>query len=686
MPIYDFSIGLGVRLPLNTGAAASPLMLARYVIPNDVVAPLYVFVIAYATTAVVSSSLQLLGITRRTMHGFVILSTLSVPMFYVTRFDWYSMAVGYFVVSALVCITLVLLAGSHSTTHRRESTISAGLLIVCFGLPTAYVSYWHLCFILGVVAAFAGGRSFLREMLRALRKRLFLVPVFLVCITTVLLLIADLRTEQTLQYGLDRNLYESALRPPMAGLNSLKHLVLQVFVGEWRGLLGILSPGSIRTYAAGNVPATVPMVTLLAGLLLLLVRRYGSEAASTLRRQSRFLISLVIGAVAMLWIPIPVESFDVSDRNIFTHLVGISATMILALFARNVNVTVIRKLPRGFRSAGVLVFTAIVLNVALINPASLRETVATRAVAIAPTSLGRLVFRPEWSDPTIDLVSAAATSGRILSLTEAFDAQKYFQTELVGYVTYNDLTARGVASINAYPKIRNQRNIAPGFKFSSSLAPSSLAVSTIDYCPIDQVRFLGTQVLVMSTLQSLHCHDALSDSASADAFVGTRDGVVLRTRVFNSAPVYVVSTVNSGSDRCPILQYECWSSLDWEGTNDAMLKLVFSASRAEDQFLKIVVKGAWEPSKWLVLPLAFDDQLRLYVDGTSSIETADVNGYAAIRVTPNDAGTVIHASIEPDIRMKLYSALPYAWLGAGLVVGVPWLSRGCFGRRCTAKN
>ncbi len=684
IPVYDFSIGLGARIPLNTGSAASPLMLARYLIPNDVIAPLYVAVIAYAATVVVSSAIQLLGTTSRTVHGFVLVSLLSVPLFYVTRFDWYSMSVGYLVVNVLICVALLLLADSPTTNRRRERTISAGLLIVCLGIPTAYVSYWHLCLVVGVAAVLAGGRRFLRTMLRMMHRRLILTPFFVVSFIAVLLIVADLRVEQRLQHGLDRNLYKSALLAPTAGLDSIKHLALQVFVGEWRGVFGILSPETIHKFAAGNVPATMPMVTLLVGLLLVLMRRLRSRVSGALRRQSRFLIYLGVAGVVLLWVPIPFESLDVSDRNIFTHLVGMSAAMLVALSASAVKSTVNRAVRWGFRSIRVAVLTSLALNAALVNPASLRDTVTSRAEFIAPTSLGRRILPAASHGTTVDLVASSATSGRILSLTEAFDAQKYFQKELSGYVSYNDLTALRVATINAYPKVRNQDNIAPGFMFSSSLAPSSLAVSTADHCPIDQVRFLGTQVLAISTLQALQCRDVLSTSASVDTFVGTRDGVAVRIEVFDSIPVYVVSTSDQTSNRCPILRYECWRSLGWERAEGATLKTVFREPRSEGSVLRIIVSGTWDPSKWLVLPLSFDSQLRLSVEGTTSkLEMSDTNGYAAVRVTPDAEQTVFHVSIEPDIRMTMYTALPYAWVGAGLLVGVPWLRKSRHGRRPT---
>lgn len=668
VPIYDFAIGIGARLPLNVGSFVSPLVLLRGFVPAELIPVLYFIVVSYLATSVVSSTLWCLGIRSRLPHSFVVMSLAAVPMFYVTQFDWYSMSVGYLLTCVVVSILVLVMADSDELHQRsRAITRSFVLLVGCF--TTAYVSYWHTFVVVLACGILCAPRTTITKVWYEVRFRKHFAPLVGLTLLGVGLILMDLRAETKSQYQLSRIVYETTLASPTEGWAAIKHLGWQLVIGEARGIIGLIRPSLVEQYSSSNVPATIfPMATVF-GLTMLMVQKKRPIRHIVDTPTVRFLLGLILTGAVLPWFPRLKDSIEVSDRNVFTHASGMASLYLIALVTRaRPQVSWPRQSWLCQSVLRLAVLTSFVCNAALLVPSELIKTLRNRQTLISPTSVVGAINSP---DDSAHLLSSIPRGVRVLSFTEAFDSQKYFQTAVADFHSYNDVTQQLIPTVNSYPKLRNHQNIADSSRFSLSLAPSSLSVDTGDYCPIEQASFLAVKMIVLSEQQERDCQKEILSRSITRTIIADRDGIRIVGHEIEDGPIFVRTSRAKPVQRCAILTRECWSELGWRKDSSVRLQLRVGKIPQSHDSLTINVIGEISVSGALVLPLAYDDRIRIInARSRAPLEVTDVNGFAAVDTSAVSNQATLAATINPDGRMWMYAIYPYAWL---IVAGTSYL-------------
>lgn len=683
-PVYDFSIATGARLPLQTGASGTIFVLLRHVFSTELVAMFSMLAIAVPALFVFNHTLTTLNIFNAWIRTAILSAYVSIPAYYLTEFDWYSISTGYFAMATLMCVIVLLLDSPHGTDARTSSgtALLVASIVLIFAFPSSYISYLHVS-IVAIIAALIAGR---RRLFRSVRLNsvhvLLLVPVLAVSIGTLCLTAIDLRVAGSMQEDLIRNTNQTTLFSPLKSWASAKHLVLQTVTGDWRGVIGALSSGTVLKYAAANIPVTLFFSTVaMFGVLSLTFR---GRLLRTIRVRSIdvfLLLSIFGGILAMWWTPLPRE-LDVSDRNFYGHLTTVSSLLLVGRFCGRPP-SMLQRGGIGIRARQTLwyaVVIAFVVNSLLLVPTALRATIENRKLLIAPNALTATLIPSNEVSHAAGVLDRLQPGQRVMSFTEAFDAQKYFQSSFGQFITFNDLTARGLPTINAYPKIRDASNISVSNKFSSSLAPSSLQIETSTHCPFGAVRFLAVTTLVLSAQQTHNCRYELSQERVLRTFiVGTRDGIVMFAHVFGDHPSYWVRSASRNEARCPVIEQECWMRLGWRADQISRVRLQVNDPSPSRAPVDVIVSSVPRRDELLVLPMTYDRQLRVTAEsrgGSELLPVQSVNGFTAVQPRPSDVPTTLSVTVSPDRRMFTYALLPYLWIiGLVLSFALWWIKR-----------
>lgn len=671
-PVYDFGIAAGVRLPLQTGAGASVMVLLRHVAAAEVIALVGVVLLAGVALVVLQRALDVLGAEGSLLRLGLLMANLFIPAYYITQFDWYSLSIGYIAMLTLVATAVVLLGAQNSGSwHPRDGhVVILGISIVLFALPSSYISYFHVS-ALAVITALAVGNKRLWSGVKALGSRMLSVfPLVIVSTLTIALTAWDLYVTGEEQSGLSRQTKPTTLFSPLESFDAAKHFLKQVLTSDWRGVVGAIDAGTVQSFAAATTPVALFLTVSIGCILVFGILRFRSMLVGSFGAAERFLVvGIGVGVIALWWVPIPGD-LGVSDQNLYGHLV----TVCSLLFTGHLSGRISRTLRIGHRDRPALrgmysgLIGLFVANCFLLAPTALRDTIDDRRVTIAPNSTGIMLARSVSSTNITTAITRITTNQRLMSFTEAFDSQKYFQSTYPGYVSYNDLTARGVPTINAYPKVRDATNITPGIRYSSSLAPSSLRIETSTFCPVAPIRFLAVTTLVLSAQQKRDCRSQIDESSPMrNRYLGVRDGVVLSAVEYADHPSYWASQFGISSNKCAVIERSCWDDLQWNADESSRIRLFVNDGSSAAPPVKVVLSKAPGGDNWLILPLSFDDRLKVTITGSDQqLRVESVNGFAAVQPPESTSSVELGVTISPDVRMYAYGLMPYAWVGASL--------------------
>lgn len=671
-PVYDFSIAAGARLPLQTGASGTIFVFLRHIFSTEVVAMFSMISIAIPALFVFNHTLMTLRVSNAWMRVGILSAYVSIPAYYITEFDWYSISIGYFAMATLVCVVILLLNFPHDDHGRNASSIPLlfALIVLTLAFPSSYISYFHVSIMVIVAALFAGRQRLVRAVRLTSAQVWVLVPLLTVSISALSLTVIDLLAAGSTQEDLIRNTNKTTLFSPLGNWASAKHSVLQTVTGDWRGVIGALSSGKVLKYAAANIPVTLFIsAAAMFGALLLAVRDRLRPPMRIEVVDGFLVLGILSGILAMWWTPLPRE-LDVSDRNFYGHLATVSSLLLVGRLSGYISSTFQNrgKEMRARKALWYSLVVAFVANSLLLTPTALRTTIDNRKLLVAPNSLVSFVTRNGDVSGAAEVLGQIQPGQRVMSFTEGFDAQKYFQSSFGQFITYNDLTARGIPTVNAYPKIRDASNISMANRFSSSLAPSSLQIDVSTHCPLAAVRFLAVTTLVLSAQQTYNCRVDLSAERKLTTLnVGTRDGIVMFAHTFGDHPSYWLDTIDNSIGKCALIERMCWNSLQWNIDKSSRMNLVVHDDSSVNSPVTIVLSQVPRDDAWLILPLTFDERLKVTVIGSDQrLRAESVNGFVAIRPPKSSSNVELGVTISPDMRMYAYGLLPYAWVFSSL--------------------
>jgi hypothetical protein len=674
-PVYDFSIAAGSRLPLQVGIGGTPFLLLRHVLSLELIVVVVVTLLLTLALLLFGHLLSTFGLNSFSVRTGLYLSFIAIPTFHLTEHDWYSLAAGFVCMAVVVMLgVLLLVAGENRSKYKQHRKyFQLGLVALFIGLPSSYVSYYHLCLVAAATALMIGRKRLVHEMRRIAGKSWFLAPVAVVSAATVLLLLWDIHLAGTAQSLSDRNTAPTTLLSPWGGINQVKHFSLQVVIGDWRGLATALNDRVVTSYASATVPVTLYASSSLCFFALQRLSVCRRRDVTLCGRAENFLCTIIALSVVLLWAPLFPADLDVSNKNFFAHLGTVGSLLLIGRTASGPRVS-----PRASTRGGQVVtlikrffLVMFVLNSLLVVPNAILTTIDNRALLIAPNSLFRIASGEFINEDQTAVQQDVLRQRRVFSFTEDFDAQKYFQPELRGYVTYGDLTQNLIATVNSYPKIRDATNISRGSRYSSSLAPSSMNIATGKYCPIDAVKFLGVATLVLTVEQLHQCRTSTTELRSRSVeFIGVRDKKVMLSVQLPDSPTFWALKGDSGEKPCPIIESECWARLHWHENRKIRARVLLSKPNENRAPLRITLSSSDSAEGRLVIPVAYDEQLR--VAATAGLETvrlpvSAVNGFAAVNIPHDDQTLELQVSVVPDLRMFLYGVLPYCWIVAALL-------------------
>ena len=678
-PVYDFAIATGARLPLQTGVGGTFLVLLRYVASMEVIATAMVAFLLVLSTLLLGRVLKTLGVASPWMTLAIHAAYVAIPVHYLTEFDWYTLATGFVCMSTLVFLLVLLIHESYFDCQRnKQKYVILGLTILFIGFPSSYISYLHVSTVALFVAIVVGRRKLIAKGIQASKRAIFLAPIALVSATTLSVTAWDLRVSGSSQEALARNTNATTLFSPIGGLSSLKHFLLQVLVGDWKGIIGFADAPARIAYSSANVPVTLFLSATVIAVLLDFNTRRNTDFRTRYDQIDLFLIGIIIAAIISLWwTPFPAD-LDVSDRNFYAHLGTLGSLLLISRMATRSQKAINKKSPGVLmtKTVHVTFMVAFITNAVLLVPESLRSTLDNRKETIAPNSLFSIAYREQEDVVKSTWVRQLPRSARVFSLTEAFDAHKYFQSELPGYVTYGDLTQQRIATINSYPKIRYAGNIATGSRYSSSLAPSSLGLEVGRYCPIEAAEFLGIRTLVLTALQRYYCESQSSVlKLQNSSYLGVRDGAVVLAIPLSHHPSFWSVSDPLNKSVCPIVVKTCWDSLGWQRDDESTVQINLDAGPGVDAALRINISRVSRRDAALVLPVSHDSQLRVSAqieDEEVDLKVSSLNGFATVSPPQSASSLELTASIKPDPRMVTYGLLPYAWALAVITASLLW--------------
>jgi glutaredoxin-related protein len=647
VPVYDGTIGLGYRLPLQDGMTHSPLIFFRYIFTVQTIQVFSVLIsmiisLYFANKAIDSWTEN--KDKKAKFWQFLIfdIALLGPSVSYLLIAEWSTQAVQYF--GAVMLISGFVHLDWYKDTSVSPLLSRTILLSITFGLsfflvghPGNLPAYFFVIAVIGMNAVF---RNF-----RWAKIRLQVGFLFLLSTVIILPTVLDIYVEGKSQQGtriFAKSWYESGLD---------LRFVKQILVGS---LWPLLSPifGSSDLMVKSGYDGFFGLIGVIGLFVYSLCLSRSNPAKKLLIGVN---LAIAIGVIQMLN---PIYMGDLQPSSLWQIRDPIVASSVIAIA---IVFATVNRSNSSFRVVRVITKTLVVamaLNFAYVPILSYSHFVGEGTQKHAYLNQ---ISQSSGKWKAILNASGVNTGERIYLA----DQTLFRNSDWHGYRNFSQFSGIGVGSINSWSKIRSSKTLTIGVNGEDT---KFLSITDSSHgCKPAEIQFLNvSHVLVKND----ECRDEYDRVFGVSGYVRKAlpspsqwqkiDQLWLYSlKVFPST--YFGTKDQHGFSNCAVLsETDCISKL-------GIIPSVNQTSAPTFQLCETGCIASFSTSGLksgtkIVLPIDFDKTIQVKSEKTGlNLNTDSYNGFLSVATdSTNIENDQLRIIIEPDIRMKINAASPWA--------------------------
>ena len=640
VPVYDGTIGLGYRLPLQDGMTHSPLVFLRYIFTVQTIQVFsvlisMVFSLWFANKSINSWTEN--NDKNLKLWQFLIfdIALLGPSVSYLLVAEWSTQAVQYFgavmLISGLVHFDWYKKTSASPLQSRTILlSISFGLSFFLVGHPGNLPAYFFVIASIGMNAVF---RNF-----RLAKSRLQIGLLLLLTTVIILPSVLDIYMEGKNQHGLRifaKSWYEF-------GVNL--RFIKQILVGSLWPLISPFFGNSDLMIKSGyeGFFGLVGAVGLFACALCL------SSSNPAKKLLIGICIATAIGVIQMLN---PIYMGDLQPSSLWQIRDPIVASVVIAIAIAFATFDKPIKFPYMVGTIKKTLFIAMALNFAYVP-----VLIYSHFVGEGSQKYGYLnqISQPSGKWKTIFNASGVLAGDRIYLA----DPTLFRGADWHGYRNFSQFAAINVASINSWPKIRDtstltSRNLGGATKFLN-IVDSNLG------CKPVEIAFLSvSHVLVRNNECKAEYDIVFGEGGYIRKALQNPNNLKPEDQVWlysikNFSSVYLISEYKNGLAKCSMLSsLRCISKLGLSFSDHQLKSPIFEL--CVSGCLANVVIPRLEVGTKIALPINFDETVQVKSDSTgANLKTFSYHGLLGVFIDSGlNEDQRLLVSIKPDIRMIL---------------------------------
>lgn len=692
VPVYDFGTALGLRMPLQHAGETTPFVLLRFWMTESQISLLILIVLLAAIFASLGAMCERQSINALLLCTAASVSILPLIWRYVLNLDTFSYAYGYIgvalLVSAIVADYSCVRYNSYVAKWQRLRILSG-----FFALSVSHLNYSVTAAIVIVSFLVLDG---LRRLAHGQRLRIPMRTVGLGVIIYLLSMapfVLDVAKETLIQEKWTRDTFAPALQLfSEFSMNSLKHTIKQIVAFDYWGILRILVPSFAIKYGQVTIP---PQASFWSAVILVVVvlgrsiRHHHDKSWFGGNQPGIRLVAALVWLYAW-WVVVSLLRLDQkpwgpSDVNAVAHPAHLFAVFVIYNFSFKESGLHTHTIPRNtmVSTIAVVLLSVSASNGILSLYAELQSRQEDDQLLRSSSSV--------WQEParrrsTVSWFSDHQIVGgghRFLTISQGFDARKYFTSPLAGFESYSDLRDHGLLAVNGYTKIRSVPELITGRKLSSHTGPDYIPLAWQLSCATDELSFLGIKYLAASSDVARKCERIWMKNNGAQVLARVQSrtgsevsGQVNIYRLDDATAFYLASDALPVS--CAVLEQSCIGDLATK--TDQSIEVRALESGVLQVFLRPSrnVDIGYKPQK-LILPIKFDPRLVARLEG-KSVAISEYSNFAVLNIpeAQQRRHLAVTVGFSPDYWQVLRSISVWMQLclGASWVVIVGLRSRG----------
>lgn len=663
VPLLDFGIIGGYRLPFQGTINTGPLWVFRSVLPAELILGL---------TQLISMLIAAISFGRLWKHTqrqvgqnigtsnllcLICWTSLSLPTFeYLLQQDWFAVSIvnhGFItIVTSLMTVLYDFQNQSSSTTELRRSVrlVLLGSYFAVLGHTGTLVLYSPTIFLLAFLVGYQTWRfrTGVTPSLKAWKSELLLALIVLSrSITMIVELVAEIPGRSALNEG-------TWWADPTRSVSDLKHFLGQLAGTELKPWMVLLDGDSLDQFnisALSRLPHSAVLVIIFLLYHLLRHRRFGKD---TLARTA-----LALWFLNFLWmLKIVPDFFRVPVDYIYRDV-------LLVLAMVTVPIVISKRATSGLRESRKSQYIPVVLVVGLTSFSVAVSNPVSQAVFIGAPSPFALVGLARQSDNWDKALNNPEDGDRhVLAVIDPVFLSRW-QDESIenprernwkGLRGFYQLRQAGVVSLEGSPKIRD----ATAFTGNFNSLKQSLEAPSPEFCDAVLLGLLRVDKIVTSSLTTLPCLTTLNTTTRKIKIPWE----ISEPRQLSDSKMYISSfnfeaaiAQNSTLEttqqpmRCGLLaEPDCVTKL---GLRPSSQWSVSDQNCSMPCLLRLKRQGT-EDSEMTTLVLPFNDENSIVVtdDTRNQIPHTQVNGLVAIPTDRLDSSSLT-VRVVPDSRMWL---------------------------------
>jgi len=659
VPVYDGTIGLGYRLPLQDGMTHSPLIFLRYIFTVQTIQVFSVLISMVFSLWFANKSINSWTENNQKhlkLWQFLIfdIALLGPSVSYLLIAEWSTQAVQYFGAVMLISGLVHFDWYKNSSASPLQSktiliSISFGLSFFLVGHPGNLPAYFFVIASIGVNAVF---RNF-----RLTKSRLQIGLLLLLTTVIILPSVLDIYIEGKNQQGLRIS------AKSWYGIGVNLRFIKQILVGSLWPFISPIFGNSDLMVKSGyeGFFGLIGAIGIFACVLCL------SRFSPTKKLLVGICIATAIGVIQMLN---PNYMGDLQPSSLWQVRDPIVASGVIASAIAFTTFDKSIKFPYMVGTIKKTLFVAIALNFAYVP-----VLIYSHFVNEGSQKYGYInqISQPSGKWKTI-LNASGVRAGERIYLA---DPTLFREADWHGYRNFSEFSAINVASINSWPKIRdastlNSRNHGGATKFLN-IVDSSFG------CKPVEIGFLSVSHVLVRNNECKEEYDIVFGEggyirkALQNPNNWKPEDQVWLYSIKNFSGVYLISEYKNGSVKCSMLSsLRCISKLGLSSPDRQLKSPIFEL--CVSGCLANVVIPRQEVGAKIALPIDFDNTVQVKSDSTGAyLKTFSYHGLLGVFIDSGfNEDQRLLVSIKPDFRMIL-NALS-AWvhlilLSALLVLG-----------------